>query len=185
MKSNPELLDRCWSWLSMALVGEQIDEKDEICGAGTFQLLGSLFSFSMTLRSFLSPAVVSVRHKIDRIQVWTRSKDNVDLLNSIGKKLYKLLDLSNEPSIGLEFQVCHSLSGVDKRMSLKELTLYTLSSTLTTDPVETNLSTLCLALVEALKVPDSFLQRVKASVVDGVGQEEPLDRSGGWALLVD
>ena len=52
MKSNPELLDRCWSWLSMALVGEQIDEKDEICGAGTLQLLGSLFSFSMTLRSF-------------------------------------------------------------------------------------------------------------------------------------
>jgi len=81
MKSNPELLDRCWSWLSMALVGEQIDERDEVCGA-----------------------VVSVRHKIDRIQVWTRSKDNVETLNTIGKKLYKLLDLSNEPTIGLEFQ---------------------------------------------------------------------------------
>lgn len=34
MKSNPQLLDRCWSWLAMGLIGEQIDEKDEVCGAG-------------------------------------------------------------------------------------------------------------------------------------------------------
>ncbi|KAF8311444.1 translation initiation factor eIF4e [Clavulina sp. PMI_390] len=85
MRSNPALLDRSWSWLAMALVGEQIDERDEICGA-----------------------VVSVRNKIDRIQVWTRTKTvedgNLEVLNAIGKKLYKLLDLANEPSIGLEFQ---------------------------------------------------------------------------------
>lgn len=109
MKSNPELLDRCWSWLAMALVGEQIDERDEVCGAGTIQSLQS--QFPPFNACSLSPihAVVSVRHKIDRIQVWTRSKDNVDLLNSIGKKLYKLLDLGNEPSIGLEFQVRQEL----------------------------------------------------------------------------
>lgn len=34
MKSQPQLLDRCWSWLAMALVGEELDEGDEICGAG-------------------------------------------------------------------------------------------------------------------------------------------------------
>jgi hypothetical protein len=34
MRANPELLDRCWSWLAMALVGEELDERDEICGAG-------------------------------------------------------------------------------------------------------------------------------------------------------
>ena len=36
MKSNPVLLDRCWSWLAMALVGEELDEKDEVCGAGVY-----------------------------------------------------------------------------------------------------------------------------------------------------
>jgi translation initiation factor 4E len=93
----------------MALVGEQIDERDEICGAGTIQSFDVYFHLSRTVCSFPTHTVVSVRHKIDRIQVWTRSKDNVDLLNSIGKKLYKLLDLSNEPSIGLEFQVRREL----------------------------------------------------------------------------
>lgn len=81
MKNNPQLLDRCWNWLAMALVGEELEEGDEICGA-----------------------VVSLRTKVDRIQVWTRSKDEVEKLNSIGKKLVKLLDISEADSIGLEFQ---------------------------------------------------------------------------------
>jgi len=81
MKSNPQLLDRCWSWLTMALVGEELDEKDEICGA-----------------------VVSLRTKLDRIQLWTRSKDDVERINSIGKRIVKLLDVGNEPGVGLEFQ---------------------------------------------------------------------------------
>ena len=82
MKNNPTLLDRCWDWLAMALVGEELEDGDEICGA-----------------------VVSVRSKVDRIQLWTRSKDDVDRLNAIGKKLVKLLDISEADSIGLEFQV--------------------------------------------------------------------------------
>lgn len=82
MKNNPALLDRCWAWLAMALVGEELEESDEICGA-----------------------VVSLRSKVDRIQLWTRSKDDVERLNGIGKKLVKLLDVSEADSIGLEFQV--------------------------------------------------------------------------------
>lgn len=82
MKNNPELLDRCWSWLAMALVGEELEDGDEICGA-----------------------VVSLRTKVDRIQLWTRSKDDVEKLNSIGKKMVKLLDVSEADQIGLEFQV--------------------------------------------------------------------------------
>ncbi|KAG1731111.1 translation initiation factor eIF 4e-like domain-containing protein [Suillus paluster] len=81
MKNNPALLDRCWTWLAMALVGEELEEGDEICGA-----------------------VVSLRSKVDRIQVWTRSKDDVERLNGIGKKLIKLLDVSEADNIGLEFQ---------------------------------------------------------------------------------
>jgi len=83
MKNNPALLDRCWNWLAMALVGEELEEGDEICGA-----------------------VVSLRTKVDRIQVWTRSKDDVEKLNGIGKRLVKLLDVSEADNIGLEFQVC-------------------------------------------------------------------------------
>ncbi|KAJ4466288.1 translation initiation factor eIF4e [Lentinula aciculospora] len=82
MRNNPELLDRCWSWLCMALVGEELEEGgDEICGA-----------------------VVSLRAKVDRIQVWTRRKDDVEKLNAIGKKLVKLLDIGGQDGIGLEFQ---------------------------------------------------------------------------------
>ncbi|EIN08991.1 translation initiation factor eIF4e [Punctularia strigosozonata HHB-11173 SS5] len=81
MKNNPQLLDRCWSWLAMALVGEELDEGDEICGA-----------------------VVSLRSKVDRIQVWTRGKEDVEKLNGIAKKLVKILDISEGDHIGLEFQ---------------------------------------------------------------------------------
>lgn len=49
--------------------------------------------------------VVSLRAKIDRIQLWTREKENVEAINALGKKLIKLLDLQDEPTIGLEFQV--------------------------------------------------------------------------------
>lgn len=83
MKNNPALLDRCWNWLAMALVGEELEEgEDLICGA-----------------------VVSLRSKVDRIQVWTRGKDDVEKLNGIGRKLVKLLDVSEADNIGLEFQV--------------------------------------------------------------------------------
>lgn len=82
MRNNPQLTDRCWSWLTMALVGEEIEESDEICGA-----------------------VVSLKNKIDRIQLWIRSKDDLERVNSIGRKLVKLLDVSEQDGIGLEFQV--------------------------------------------------------------------------------
>ena len=82
MKNNPALLDQCWQWLTMALVGEELDEGDEICGA-----------------------VVSLRSKVDRIQLWTRSKDDVEKVNGIGRKFVKLLDVSEADGIGLEFQV--------------------------------------------------------------------------------
>ena len=60
--------------------------------------------------------MVSLRAKIDRIQLWTRGKENVEAINALGKKLIKLLDLQDEPTIGLEFQV-----GVEK-LTLRVLT---------------------------------------------------------------
>ncbi|GAB1522273.1 hypothetical protein RhiTH_005387 [Rhizoctonia solani] len=82
MRNNPVLLDRCWSWLAMGLVGQELDDREDmICGA-----------------------VVSLRSRIDRIQLWIRQKDDVERVNAIGKKLVKLLDLDREPGIQLEFQ---------------------------------------------------------------------------------
>ena len=34
MRNNPQLLDRCWNYLTMAMVGEELEDTDEICGAG-------------------------------------------------------------------------------------------------------------------------------------------------------
>ena len=93
VKNNPALLDRCWTWLAMALVGEELEDGDEICGA-----------------------VVSLRGKGDRIQVWTRSKDDVERLNSIGRKLVKLLDISEADNISLEFQVSRWSSCVEIKL---------------------------------------------------------------------
>ncbi|CAJ0638702.1 110_t:CDS:2 [Entrophospora sp. SA101] len=78
---NPQLLDRCWTWLVYALVGEDLDEADDICGA-----------------------VMSRRTRGDRIAVWVRDKDNVPVINGIGKRLLKLLDLQNEKGIVMDFQ---------------------------------------------------------------------------------
>ncbi|KAH9930547.1 translation initiation factor eIF 4e-like domain-containing protein [Epithele typhae] len=55
MKNNPALLDRCWSWLAMALL-------------------------------------------------WTRTKEDVEKINGIARKMVKLLDVSEADGIGLEFQ---------------------------------------------------------------------------------
>ncbi|KAF0415595.1 eukaryotic translation initiation factor 4e class ii [Gigaspora margarita] len=78
---NPPLLDRCWTWLVCALVGEELDENDDICGA-----------------------VMSRRIRGDRIAVWVRDKDNVAVINGIGRRLLKILDLQNEKGIGMDFQ---------------------------------------------------------------------------------
>lgn len=68
----------------MAMVGEEFDDYGEdICGA-----------------------VVSLRSKVDRIQLWIKTKDEVERVNAIGKKLVKVLDVSEADGVGLEFQVC-------------------------------------------------------------------------------
>ena len=82
MKNNQALLDQCWQWLTMALVGEELDEGDEICGA-----------------------VVSLCSEVDCIQLWTRSKEDVEKVNGMRRKFVKLLDVSEVDNIGLEFQV--------------------------------------------------------------------------------
>lgn len=78
--TNQALLDRSWMWLVLALIGEELDENDDITGA-----------------------VVSTRSKGDRIALWIRNKTDVDLVNKIGKKFVLLLDLEKEPGVSLEY----------------------------------------------------------------------------------
>lgn len=82
VKNNHWLLDRCWTWLVMGLIGEEIDENDEITGA-----------------------VVSTRPRGDRIQIWTRMT-SVDECNELAKKLIKILEIGegNNNNVSLEFQ---------------------------------------------------------------------------------
>lgn len=93
--ANQALLDRSWMWLVMALIGEDIDEADDICGA-----------------------VVSTRTKGDRIALWVRDKSNVDLVNKIGRKFVSVLDLEKESGVSLEF----SANMQDERSSLSKST---------------------------------------------------------------
>ncbi|KAL0742280.1 hypothetical protein Bca4012_083793 [Brassica carinata] len=66
-------LDKAWLETLMALVGEQFDEADEICGV-----------------------VASVRPKQDKLSLWTRTKSNEAVLMGIGKKWKEILDVTDK-----------------------------------------------------------------------------------------
>ncbi len=86
MQNQPGLLDRSWAWLTMALVGEELDLDDDICGA-----------------------VVSVKPKMERIQLWIRDRGDgpggFEKVNGIGKRMMKVLELSKQDGITFDFQV--------------------------------------------------------------------------------
>jgi hypothetical protein len=158
MKSNPPLLDQCWSWLAMALIGEEFDDYGEdVCGA-----------------------VVSLRSKVDRIQLWIRGKDDVERVNGVGKKLVSLLDVSEADGIGLEFQVT-SLS-VSKGQSELTSILSVRSTTATTAHPPTSsfpsthpshnrpsehLSTQIMQVAQRLILPSAAGQELGQWVVSG------------------
>lgn len=72
MNNAPGLLDRVWQNLVCALIGEQLDDGDDICGA-----------------------VISIRPKLERIQIWLRDKNNYDVVEGIGQRILKVLDLND------------------------------------------------------------------------------------------
>ncbi len=83
-RSAAPLLDASWANLTMALVGEILDPDDEVCGI-----------------------VASTRPRIDRIQLWTRGRDDVDRINGIGKRILEAISLEgrNLEAMSMEFQV--------------------------------------------------------------------------------
>ncbi|KAG2238922.1 hypothetical protein Bca4012_023706 [Brassica carinata] len=75
MNFSREKSDKFWLYTLLALIGEQFDHRDEICGA-----------------------VVNVRTKQERISIWTKNASNEAAQMSIGKQWKEFLDYNN--SIG-------------------------------------------------------------------------------------
>ncbi|CAO2823457.1 unnamed protein product [Amaranthus hypochondriacus] len=70
--------DTCWLYTLLAMIGEQFDHGDEICGA-----------------------VVNVRGKQDKISIWTKNAANEAAQLSIGRQWKKFLDYND--NIGFIF----------------------------------------------------------------------------------
>ena len=94
---HPQLVDMVWENLTMALVGEMLDPEDQVCGI-----------------------VVSTRPKVHRLQIWTRSKDNISYLNLLATRIAVVMGLEGREvdNMSMEYQVswhscsapCHMLS---------------------------------------------------------------------------
>lgn len=93
--ANTALVDRSWMWLVFALIGEDLDEADDVTGA-----------------------VISSRSKGDRITLWIRSMSDVTKVNRIGKRFVSLLDLEKEPGVSMEFSPNNFGEGFSSSSSL-------------------------------------------------------------------
>ncbi|KAK4797538.1 hypothetical protein SAY86_029864 [Trapa natans] len=71
--NRKESLDLMWQETLMALIGEQFDEADEICGV-----------------------VASVRKNQDKLALWTRTAANEAVQMSIGKKWKEIIDVTDK-----------------------------------------------------------------------------------------
>ncbi len=87
-RKDRERLDKMWLWTILALVGETIEESDEICGC-----------------------VVSVRKNQDRIAIWTKNAAKETTQRSIGRQWKSIVELST----AIEYQVhSDSLRNISK-----------------------------------------------------------------------
>ncbi|BEJ15823.1 hypothetical protein CspHIS471_0504280 [Cutaneotrichosporon sp. HIS471] len=84
VKANKDLtVDMVWSNLVIALVGEQLDPDNHITGV-----------------------VVSSRPRMDRVQIWTRIKDDIAAVNAIGNRILETIgfEAQDQQTISLDFQ---------------------------------------------------------------------------------
>ncbi|XP_057783539.1 eukaryotic translation initiation factor isoform X2 [Salvia miltiorrhiza] len=70
-------LDNMWLQTLMALIGEQFDDADEICGV-----------------------VASVRQKQDKLSLWTKTAANEAAQMGIGRKWKEVIDITDKISYG-------------------------------------------------------------------------------------
>jgi len=79
LKSDKNMLNTYWENLVLGMIGETIDIADEITGA-----------------------VVARRRNGDRIAVWTRGKDDAEVIMQLGRNIQSVLGA--ERPIHMEFQ---------------------------------------------------------------------------------
>lgn len=60
----------------MALIGEELDEDEEVCGA-----------------------VISLRSKQDKLAIWTKQADRLTAISEIGRRLKQCLSLDSSHKI--------------------------------------------------------------------------------------
>lgn len=77
---NSSKTDSSWLYSLLALIGEELDNDDEICGA-----------------------VISLRRAQDKLAIWTKSADNTEAVLAIGRKLKAIIELA--PSEKMEYSV--------------------------------------------------------------------------------
>jgi len=78
-KEAGDKLNKCWTYLVLALIGEQFDDGRDICGA-----------------------VVSIRGRRNRIQLWVRdaSPSNSTAVRRIGAQLKKTIEIRDPIQFG-------------------------------------------------------------------------------------
>jgi translation initiation factor 4E len=86
LRNAPHLMDFAWANLVMGLIGNTLDPDDAVCGI-----------------------VASSRPKVDRVQIWTRSRADADAesLNALGQRVMDCMSLeaNDQSSMSIEFQV--------------------------------------------------------------------------------
>ena len=86
LRNAPHLMDFAWANLVMGLIGNTLDPDDAVCGI-----------------------VASSRPKVDRVQLWTRSRADADAdsLNALGQRIMDCmgLDANDQSAMSIEFQV--------------------------------------------------------------------------------
>lgn len=88
---SKEHLDNVWLHTVLALIGEQVDEGADICGA-----------------------VVSIRPGKDRVAVWTKSANSENIQMSIGRQLKEILDITDRIGFASFADQKGSRSAMDK-----------------------------------------------------------------------
>ncbi|OQS07797.1 eukaryotic initiation factor 4E, partial [Thraustotheca clavata] len=81
-------LDDSWMHIMLALIGEALDDEDDICGC-----------------------VVSVRKSQDRLAVWTKTASNETLQRTVGRNFRKTLDLGKNEVLKFQSHADAAASG--------------------------------------------------------------------------
>lgn len=77
----PHLFDIAWANLTMGLIGQMLDAEDGVCGI-----------------------VASNKPRAHRLQIWTRDRENVEILNVLGQRILDMMKVEKSEMEGISFE---------------------------------------------------------------------------------